>query len=134
MTLLTDLRRMQQVVQAQYDQKQQYFQKLTSREAHLRSELARLSAQARETGGDDLALQSIGADILWRGWVGRAKKQLNIELAQTLALKRHHQAEVKHAYGKVMVVKELITKTQEKARKDRAAKGLQIAIDQYLLN
>lgn len=132
MTGLDDLHRMQQVVQAQYDQKQQYFQKLTTKEANLRQELARLSEQARAASGTDIALQAIGADILWRGWVGRAKTQLNIELAQTLALKRYHLSDVKKAYGKVLVVEELIQQTQSEARKAQSEQVLQRAIEQHL--
>lgn len=133
MTKLAELRQMRDIVQAQYDQKQQHFQKLIAREGHLRAELDRLSAMALDTGGPDMALQSIGADILWRGWVGRMKTQLNMELAQILAMKEYYLSDVRKAYGKVMVVQELIKTTQKKARKVAADKALNTVIEQHLL-
>jgi hypothetical protein len=134
MSQLRDLQQMQRIVQVQYDQKRQEFQKLVVREGYLRAELHRISALGRETAGEDIALQSIGADILWRGWVGRAKTQINIELAQTLALKRYHQDEVRQAFGKLQVVEQLIEKLRNEAKKSMVEQALNTAIEQHLLH
>ncbi|MEM9968401.1 MAG: hypothetical protein AAF755_09900 [Pseudomonadota bacterium] len=133
MTQLKKLHAMQRVLQARFDEKQQHFQKLTAREVQLRQELSRLSEQGRRGANTDMALQSIGADMLWRGWVGRAKTKLNIELAQTLALKNYHLDEVKEAYGKLLAINQLVSKQQEKQRKTTAEVRLSNAIEQHLM-
>ena len=135
MSTLDDLGALHLVTQAAYAQKQQTFQKLVAEENRLRGELSRLDALLRESRRSDRdarEMRAIGADLLWQGWIGRSKHQLNLQLARVLAVKEHHLAEVRQAFGKKSVVERLLTE----AKMDRAAASarasLNRAIDQSL--
>lgn len=132
MNSVPELMSLMALTQAKYDQQQQSFQKLVSEENRLRAELARLDAAAhlaRSTPNGEKEMRAIGADIIWQGWVVRKKTQLNLKLAQVLALKQHHLAQVKNAYGKVIVVKELLIEAQAAMKNGDACAGLAQAID-----
>ncbi|MGC1497573.1 MAG: hypothetical protein WA790_17350 [Sulfitobacter sp.] len=119
------------ITEAKYQLEQQSFQKIVTQENHLRGELARLDElqhQAQSTTADAREMRAIGADILWQGWIGRSKSQLNLQLAKVLATKLHHLAKVQRAYGKVLVVNELLDKTQRMVKKKQAQDTLSQAI------
>jgi len=129
---LSDLK---EITQAQYAKAQQSFAKLVAEENMLRSELSRLDAmrlQASTADPNAIQMQSIGADIIWQGWIGRAKAALNMRLAQVLALKEHHLAAVRRAYGKVLVGEELYDTQKTSARQARADAVLAQAIESSL--
>tara|TARA_R110000787_G_scaffold61262_2_gene138810 strand:- start:1931 stop:2341 length:411 start_codon:yes stop_codon:yes gene_type:complete len=135
MNTLTQLTALLAVTQAKYDQQQQSFGKLVSEENRLRTELEQLDAAARraqtEPNGES-EMRAIGADIIWQGWVARSKTRLNLKLAQVLALKLHQLAQVKQAYGKVLVIKELRDQARSKFTTKRAQNALAQAIDHTL--
>lgn len=135
MNTLTQLTALLAVTQAKYDQQQQSFGKLVSEENRLRTELEQLDAAARraqtEPNGES-EMRAIGADIIWQGWVARSKTRLNHKLAQVLALKLHQLAQVKQAYGKVLVIKELRDQARSKFTTKRAQNALAQAIDHTL--
>lgn len=127
---LNELNQISKIVEAKYQQRQQAFQKLMQQENKLRSDLARLDDQERaaeQTG--DQQMRSIGADVIWKAWIGRSKTQLNLELAQVLAQKEHHIHQVRMAYGKVITTNELVDKKQRTLRKTAADDQLLRAIE-----
>lgn len=132
---MTDLEQLEAITQARYQQQQQSFQRLVAEENRLRGEIAKLDDHLRRTRNQsegDVSLRALGADIIWQGWVGQRKAELNIKLAQVLAIKEHHLVQVRTAYGKVMVVEELIA-TSKKTRQQKSARDqLNRAIDQSL--
>ncbi len=135
MTPLEELRALHQVTQARYDQKQQKFRKLVAEETRLRQELARLGDmlhQSRREGDNLPEMRAIGADILWQGWIGRSRARLNLRLAQVLAVKEHHLSEVRQAFGKVMVVEELMSQELARQKAATARTALDRAIAQTL--
>ncbi len=130
-----DLETLLAITQIKYDQQQQSFQKLVSEENRLRKELARLDDAARQTQSEPigiLEMRAIGADIIWQSWVTRKKADLNIKLAQVLSVKLHHQAQIKTAYGKVLVVTELLDSARKELRQKAARRVLEGAVDQTL--
>ncbi len=125
------------VTEAKYRLEQQSFQKIVAQENHLRSELSRLDElqyQTRSTVQDACEMRAIGADVLWQGWIGRSKSQLNLKLARTLATKLHHLAQVRRAYGKVLVVNELLDQVKRIEKKKQAQDTLSQAIEVSLQN
>jgi hypothetical protein len=135
MTTLTELKDMLAITEAKYDQQQQSFQKLVFEENRLRGELIRLDIAARQAEAEPVGkseMRAIGADIIWQGWVAKSKTQLNLKLAQVLALKLHHLAQVKQAYGKVLVVRELLGQAHKEASAKIANAALAQAIDHTL--
>jgi hypothetical protein len=87
----------------------QAFLQLVAEENKIRSELQRVDAQNQAAEQSQTAdMRSIGADVIWKAWVGRTKRALNIKLSQVLAQKEHHLRQVKRAYGKVLVTRQLL--------------------------
>lgn len=120
MSVARDLRDLHQITRARYEQRQQSFAKIVAEETYLRTELARLDAMNAQTHAppeDATSMRAIGADVIWQGWLGRARTTLNLRLARVLAVKEHHLLEVRRAYGKVLVVEELQTQHTAEARK-----------------
>lgn len=115
MKTVQDLRQLLAVCETQYNLHQQNFAKLIAREHRLHSELARLNQMRRDTRSRDLEqlhMQSLGADVVWQGWLGRSKSHLNIDLARVLSEKAHYLAKVRLAYGKVLAVQQLLKETE----------------------
>ncbi len=122
MTDAQNLAMLHQITQARYEQRQQSFAKLVAEESQLRAELVRLDSMNRATAMPEDAtdqMHSIGADVLWRGWLGRSKTAVNMQLARVLAVKESHLLEVRRAYGKVLVVQELQQNLDRDTRKRR---------------
>ena len=110
---MANLSDLHQLTRVHYERAQQSLKSLAQQEALIRAELQRLSEQERAANAN---ARAIGADVIWLGWVGRSKAQLNIALAQILAQKEHHLARVRTAYGKVLVTRQLA----ENAARDRS--------------
>ncbi len=116
---MANLSDLHQLTRVHYERAQQSLKALTQQETLIRAELQRLSEQERAanaTAPDNAPMRAIGADVIWLGWVGRSKAQLNMALAQILAQKEHHLARVRTAYGKVLVTRQLA----ENAARDRS--------------
>jgi hypothetical protein len=129
MTTARDLQDLHRITRARYNQRQQGFAKVLAEETHLRSELARLDDMHRDAQTTDpTPMRAIGADIMWQGWVGRARTDLNLRLARVLSVKERHLLEVRRAYGKVLVVEELQSRMQQQHRKTRDDASLAQAI------
>ncbi|WP_187432306.1 hypothetical protein ROLI_034370 [Roseobacter fucihabitans] len=106
---LDNLKEIHALVEARYETRRQAFQRLVKKENDLRQELRRLDDQARSANlQGDTDMQTIGADVIWKAWVGKAKTSLNIKLALILAEKEQHIRQVKQAYGKVIAAEKLI--------------------------
>ena len=135
MTDLPNLAQILTVCEAQYAKSQQDFAQLRAKEDKLRHELSRLAEMglsAGEAPQDQTQMRAIGADIIWQGWLGRAKSALNVSLAQVLAAKEAHLTEVRKAYGKVQVIQDLMAQENNKkqARKSQAllAKAIEMSV------
>jgi len=77
---------------------------IASEEARVRERLAMLddhgAAAAVPSDQTTLALRSVGADLLWRGWVARTRRELQIELARILARKGEALRQLRRAHGR----------------------------------
>lgn len=134
---MTELEQMEAITEARYQQQQQGFQRVLAEENRLRSELMRLDEHLRETritSHDDTRIRAIGADVIWQAWAGRRKTELNMKLARVLAMKEHHLAQVRRAYGKLLVSRELIAQERDLLKRQKARTELDRAIDQSLLH
>jgi hypothetical protein len=119
------------ITKARYQQQQQRFQELVGEEMRLRGDIARLDQmqrQAIERADQAGEMRAIGADLLWQGWVGRAKTEINLKLARVLALKLHHIEQVRKAFGKVLVIEELMDKAHSDANRKTAQDMLSRAV------
>lgn len=129
MTQLTQIAMMQQLVEVKYRQQQESFGRLMKQETTLRASLRQLDDYMAESrNAPDTEQRAIGADVIWQAWIGRKKRELNMQLAQVLAVKERHIAQVRHAYGKVLVTDELHLKVSTEAKQKEAQSKLDRAI------
>ncbi len=122
----------EKIFEVQYEKKQKEFRKLILQEAQLRSDIAELDSRHQESCKIDSArfeMRSIGADVAWNAWVGRQKTQLNIELAQVLAVKDRNLKQVREAFGKLSVTRDLGKKMRLKHTNMLREKSLAQAIE-----
>lgn len=79
-------------------------QRLAEEETALRAELATLDAARRDAhalSAPELAgPRSVGADILWQGWVSRNRRTLQLRLARVLARKGDALRDLRRAHGR----------------------------------
>ncbi|NUH66778.1 hypothetical protein HTT03_15965 [Sulfitobacter sp. S0837] len=136
MSELAELRQLEAISQAKYDQQRQSFQRIQAEESRLRAELARLDHMARQANSASTQIgemRAIGADIMWQAWVGRSKNELNLKLAQVLAIKEQQLSQVRQAFGKLQVSQQLIADLQKRQRKNKGQSQMELAIDISLL-
>lgn len=126
---ISDLTQIQRLSDIKYRQQQESFARLMMQENRLRSALKKLDTQLAESrASGDTPQRAIGADVLWQAWIGRKKRELNMQLAQVLAIKERHIAQVRKAYGKVLVSQSLL----EDARAEQKQKIAQAQLDRAI--
>lgn len=112
--------------------RQTAFAKVCAEEARLRNELTRLDTMATDAERQANNQQrAIGADVIWKAWVGRTKASLNRELALVLAQKDSMLSSVRREYGKLIVAEELARKSEDVAQKEFQSRRLLNAIEQH---
>jgi len=135
MSNLNELLQLEAITQAKYDQQQQSFRRIQSEENRLRAELRKHDEMLLRSNSTDVRIgemRAIGADVIWQGWVGRSKTELNLKLAQVLAIKEQQLQQVRQAFGKLQVVQQLITETNDDQRKKKGQSRLELAMDTAL--
>lgn len=133
MSRLTDVQMMKTLVDIKYRQEQESFERLKAEEDRLRAGLRKLDIQMLESrSSGDAQQRAIGADVQWQAWIGRKKRELNMRLAQVLAIKERHIVQVRKAYGKVLVSTELLDQLQADTRKQKAQSDLDRASDAFV--
>ena len=133
MTELKELATIQELVDIKYRQQQESFARLMAQEHRLRRSLVQLDehlSASRNSG--DTQQKVIGADVLWQAWIGRKKRELNMQLAQILAVKEKHIAQVRTAYGKVLVTDTLYETLKKGHAQKKAQSELNRAITSML--
>jgi hypothetical protein len=129
MSQLSDIEMMRVLVGIKYRQQQESFSHLIAQETKLRSSLTKLDTHMEQSRSNtDAPQKAIGADVIWQTWVGRKKREINMQLAQVLAVKERHIAQVRHAYGKVLVTDALHKKIDSETRSKKAQVQLDRAI------
>lgn len=123
------------LAEAIYRSEEARIREITAQESRLRNALADLeshSCQNRSLPDADLSgVRQIGADILWQGWVGRNKRELNLELAQVLARKSGMMQGLRRAFGRQVAAETLVENARAGA--DTARQKRQSETDQALM-
>ncbi|VAV97075.1 hypothetical protein MNBD_ALPHA07-649 [hydrothermal vent metagenome] len=77
---------------------------LAAQESKLRGDLIKLDQHQKQnmalSASELFAPRHIGADVLWQGWVGRSRTELNQQLALVLAKKSQMMSALRRAHGK----------------------------------
>lgn len=109
-------------------------QSLLQEEARIRADLAKLQTQAEEARNrliGDMPMQSVGADMVWQGWLARSRKQLNLELAGVLARKASAMDKVRIAFGRRTAIQTLSENAREERGKARRERQLETLLLQH---
>ncbi|QUJ76298.1 hypothetical protein KDD17_15580 [Sulfitobacter albidus] len=124
-----DLDQMVLLTDAVYQRERQGIQRVLAEEARLRAQLAQLDAHLAESRADtDQGQRHIGADVLWQGWVGRKKTELNQQLARLMVIKEQHLKQVRHAFGRFIVAGQL----RDADRRDKGTRTQKAALDRNI--
>lgn len=95
-------------------------QAIADEEAVIRQKLATLAehraAAMTSARGDGFVLRSVGADVLWQGWLDRTERELQIELARVLARKEEARRHLQRAYGRAAAAADLLEDARRKAQ------------------
>lgn len=97
-------------LRAKYELEKARAQPVLDEEARLRSELRKLDQHEQLSRSQDQAtdlLRPFGGDVLWASWLARQRRELNMELARTLAARAGHLHQMKQAYGRLLVAEQL---------------------------
>lgn len=107
----SDFEALGEVTEALYRAEAVRMQKLLQEESRVREALTRLDAQHAENRAlpeSDLdGLRQIGGDMIWQGWVGRKRADLQPELARVLARKGQIVGKLRRAFGKAQAVDQM---------------------------
>lgn len=128
---LEDLARLTAVIR---DAEAARMRRLTDEEARIRADLAALDADRRDAGALPAAAlavpRSVGADMLWQAWMGRARKDLQMRLARVLARKGAALRGLQIAHGRCEAARGLRDRARTEHARRRA--GSQAALEQSL--
>ena len=120
MTQLTELR---DIIETVYQVDLGKLQRIKAEEMDLREALDDLDHQLRQSldmsAGTASDWQAIGADRAWRAWVGRQRKELNMQLARVLVRKADAEARLKTSFAKKQVSEELVEQEAQALRIER---------------
>jgi hypothetical protein len=102
------------------------------RESKVRNQLAKLDSQDRSsTAENGHAMSVIGADALWKVWLGRTRSELNYELARILAEKERMLAAVNKSYGKLLVSSKLAANHRVTLKRQHEKAMLQEVVEAF---
>ncbi|WP_164660577.1 hypothetical protein [Tropicibacter sp. Alg240-R139] len=90
------------VTEALYLREHEAIKETLAEEAEIRAQLARLDAlvaQAATKQQQTHSVRMVGADILWRGWESKTRRQLHTHLAQVQTRKLGAMAQLRKAFG-----------------------------------
>jgi len=108
--------------------------RLAAEEARIRADLAALDAGRRDAqalpAADLAGPRSVGADMLWQAWTGRARAQMQMRLARVLARKGEAMRGLQAAHGRCEAAENLRERTVKSQAQRRA--GSRMALEQSL--
>lgn len=126
--------KMQQLVQATHAIYLREFEKIKAilqEESSVRGALAKLDQHDAQTREANPTMQALGADLAWRGWIERKKRELNIELAQIMARKLNAMDKVRGAFGRKHAVQKLIEAEEAKLKKKAQLKAFERLAERF---
>jgi len=120
-----DIEALDEVTEALYRAEAIRMQKILNEESRVRAALARLDIEHAANRGLPAAdldgLRQIGGDMIWQGWVGRKRADLQSELARVLARKGQIVGKLRRAFGKAQAVQRITaTARAQRIRKAQA--------------
>lgn len=119
--MLGNLVKLRQIAEAQYLRDQERLRGILSEETEIRGKLSRLREMAI-AGGRELSttqtMQGIGADLLWRAWLDKTRRNLNMELARVMARKAPLQDQLRQSFGRKSALEQMLELEDERRRRE----------------
>ena len=112
-----DLGALQTITQTVLDMKMRVLADIKADEDRLYAELATLDEQSKQP---DMAMKLAGADILWGAWVGRKRADIQMKLARLRVKKEAAIADIRNAFGRNNVMRQIALADEEQRRVERA--------------
>ncbi|MEP3638573.1 MAG: hypothetical protein ABJN14_15085 [Paracoccaceae bacterium] len=113
------------LMELKYQASQVELRSICVREAKIREQIARLDQQSISTlSAGASTMKSVGADMLWNAWAGRAKSDLNTELARVLARKEFFLRAARRNFGKVLASQSLSKEERNAVQISKKARDL----------
>lgn len=137
----SDLNAVAEVTEALYRAEAGQMHQLLAEENRLREALAWLDAQYasnRSLPEADLGgLRQIGGDMIWQGWMGRKRAELQSELARVLGRKGQRVGKLRRAFGKAQAVERMISAERaqhvsDARAQDEATRAQLVLLDRWL--
>lgn len=124
-----DLKTLRDLNELRYRKHQEKLRAIQAQEAQLRAQFAEVEAHDVAAADQNrLIMGAIGADVLWKAWVGRSKRELNMKLARVLSSKAQHLADAKREYSRVLVSQDLY----KTARRDAVRRDTKKRLDETI--
>lgn len=117
---LDELQMLLKVARLTYLKEQNRMRNILAEEAKLRRQLAKLDDLSRKAQAElthSQAMKQIGADVTWRSWQDRTRRELNISLARVMARKLPFQEKLRQSFGRITVLEKMIEAEARNRRK-----------------
>ena len=124
-----------QVTDALYLREHEAIKEILAQEAEIRGQLARLDAQVAQAAAKPQQTHSVrmvGADILWRGWESKTRRQLYTQLAQVQARKLGAMDKLRQAFGRKDAMEKLQKLERAKRIQQRQTRRQDALLDSIL--
>ena len=133
---LSKLKKLSQLVEADFLATQSQFRGIVAEETRLRSMLRDLDTQ--EQAGririqSDPTIKSIGGDVTWHRWISMTRERLNTQLARVLAEKGRIQEVFQEKGGRSTVVDKMVSEGRKKERQKTRLAELQELNNHFVL-
>lgn len=126
---------LQSLLEMKFRESQRSFSKVVTAENRLRRELAKLDGMAKNAEeAQHQNMRAIGADVIWKAWVGRTKTGLNMELAHVLAQKERLARGVRKDYGKLLASQTIVGARHTEQTKRKQSEQLADVLRQHLID
>ncbi|KRS11309.1 hypothetical protein XM53_17170 [Roseovarius atlanticus] len=126
------------ITDARFRAEQAKLRDILQEEKRLRDKASELEAAQRGAQlqyASECAGQRIyGGDVLWLGWIGRARRQLQIELARVLVEKGKRMSALSHAHGRKIASESLESDARRKERAESQKQDIEQEQALFLLD
>ncbi|MEM8981231.1 MAG: hypothetical protein AAGD04_17290 [Pseudomonadota bacterium] len=124
-----ELERLSQLSQARQDADAAKLRSFHAEESRIRAQLAALNTTHKSARDlptlETLPLHRVGGDLLWQRWVGRRRRELQMQLARCLASKGTAQRHLQESFGKSSALHSLRRDVQARELQAKTKKELE---------
>lgn len=121
------------LLEINFQKQQQKYSRVLAHEARIRGQIDKLDEQASIAQLQNThQIQAIGAEVIWKAWLDRTKRSLNMELASVLVQKESLRSAVQKEYGKLLASKEMKERVQNNAEETTRRQNLEKWIGAHL--